>query len=200
MECHVNSPVRQYQTLDVQTAVSGADPHQLIDMLFQGASDRIRQGSSCSSLASRRRTSPNRSGPRLGAMAPLVRADRGGVRSRDGGHHSAARYSVPRDPWRDTGRTVRRVAARGDAARRDRDVGRRWSLAAPGRAPALSGDSRSVPGERRRLTGVGRGQQVGSTAIGSARHLSCCRLPFSGAGHRRVRARCFMRLRRKTGP
>jgi len=39
----VNSPVRQYQQLDVETAVSSANPHQLIEMLFRGARDRLNQ-------------------------------------------------------------------------------------------------------------------------------------------------------------
>ena len=43
----VNSPVRQYQSLNVQTSVGSADPHQLIDMLFQGACDRIMQAEGC---------------------------------------------------------------------------------------------------------------------------------------------------------
>ena len=43
----MNSPVRQYRELNVQTSVGSADPHQLIDMLFQGASDRIMQAEGC---------------------------------------------------------------------------------------------------------------------------------------------------------
>lgn len=43
METTVNSPVRQYHQLDVETAVDAATPHQLIDMLFRGAHDKINQ-------------------------------------------------------------------------------------------------------------------------------------------------------------
>jgi flagellar protein FliS len=39
----VNSPVKQYHKLDVETSVEAASPHQLIDMLFGGARDRIKQ-------------------------------------------------------------------------------------------------------------------------------------------------------------
>jgi len=39
----VNSHVKQYQQLDVATAIDSASPHQLIDMLFRGANDRIKQ-------------------------------------------------------------------------------------------------------------------------------------------------------------
>lgn len=43
MESSVNSPVKQYHQLDVETAIDAASPHQLIDMLFKGARDRIIQ-------------------------------------------------------------------------------------------------------------------------------------------------------------
>ncbi|MEM9620772.1 MAG: flagellar export chaperone FliS [Pseudomonadota bacterium] len=39
----MNSHVKQYQQLDVSTAIDEASPHQLIDMLFRGANDRILQ-------------------------------------------------------------------------------------------------------------------------------------------------------------
>jgi flagellar protein FliS len=39
----VNSPVKQYHQLDVETSVEAASPHQIIDMLFSGARDRIKQ-------------------------------------------------------------------------------------------------------------------------------------------------------------
>lgn len=39
----MNNPASQYRQLDVQTSVEHASPHQLIDMLFQGARDRINQ-------------------------------------------------------------------------------------------------------------------------------------------------------------
>ncbi len=39
----MNSHVRQYQQLDVTTAIDSASPHQLIDLLFQGVKDRINQ-------------------------------------------------------------------------------------------------------------------------------------------------------------
>ncbi len=39
----MNSQARQYQQLDATTAIEGASPHQLIDLLFQGAKDRINQ-------------------------------------------------------------------------------------------------------------------------------------------------------------
>lgn len=39
----MNSPVRQYHQLDVETSVDAASPHQIIDMLFSGARDRINQ-------------------------------------------------------------------------------------------------------------------------------------------------------------
>ncbi len=43
MDANVNSPVKQYHQLNVSTAVEAATPHQLIDMLFTGARDRIHQ-------------------------------------------------------------------------------------------------------------------------------------------------------------
>ena len=43
METSVNSPVKQYHQLDIETAIDAASPHQLIDMLFNGARDRIVQ-------------------------------------------------------------------------------------------------------------------------------------------------------------
>jgi flagellar protein FliS len=43
MDTTVNSPVRQYRQLDVETSVDAASPHQIIDMLFSGARDRINQ-------------------------------------------------------------------------------------------------------------------------------------------------------------
>lgn len=43
MEASVNSPVKQYHQLDIETAIDAATPHQLIDMLFKGARDRIIQ-------------------------------------------------------------------------------------------------------------------------------------------------------------
>ena len=43
----VNSPVKQYHQLDVETSVEAATPHQLIDMLFRGAHDRISQAQGC---------------------------------------------------------------------------------------------------------------------------------------------------------
>ncbi len=43
MEQNVNNPASQYHLLDVQTSVEHASPHQLIDMLFEGARDRIKQ-------------------------------------------------------------------------------------------------------------------------------------------------------------
>ncbi|NOX52676.1 MAG: flagellar export chaperone FliS [Gammaproteobacteria bacterium] len=47
MDTAVNSSVRntvkKYQQLDVETAIEGANPHQLIEMLFRGARDRINQ-------------------------------------------------------------------------------------------------------------------------------------------------------------
>jgi flagellar secretion chaperone FliS len=43
MDGNVNSPVRQYHQLNVETSVDAATPHQLIDMLFRGARDRINQ-------------------------------------------------------------------------------------------------------------------------------------------------------------
>lgn len=43
MDTTVNSPVRQYHQLDVETSVDAASPHQIIDMLFSGARDRINQ-------------------------------------------------------------------------------------------------------------------------------------------------------------
>lgn len=43
MDVTVNSPVRQYHQLDIETSVDAASPHQLIDMLFCGARDRINQ-------------------------------------------------------------------------------------------------------------------------------------------------------------
>lgn len=39
----MNSPVKQYHQLDVETSVEAASPHQIIDMLFSGARDRIKQ-------------------------------------------------------------------------------------------------------------------------------------------------------------
>ncbi len=39
----MNNPVKQYRQLDVETAVDHASPHQLIEMLFAGARDRINQ-------------------------------------------------------------------------------------------------------------------------------------------------------------
>ena len=43
MDASVNSPVKQYHQLDIQTAIDAATPHQLIDMLFKGARDRLIQ-------------------------------------------------------------------------------------------------------------------------------------------------------------
>lgn len=46
MNATVNSPVssvRKYHQLDVETSVDAASPHQIIDMLFSGARDRINQ-------------------------------------------------------------------------------------------------------------------------------------------------------------
>ncbi len=47
MEIDVNStvvnPAKQYQKLDVQTAVADATPHQLIELMFDGARDRLNQ-------------------------------------------------------------------------------------------------------------------------------------------------------------
>ena len=37
------NPARQYQTLNAQTAVAEASPHELIDLLFKGARDRVNQ-------------------------------------------------------------------------------------------------------------------------------------------------------------
>ncbi|MEQ8690853.1 MAG: flagellar export chaperone FliS, partial [Pseudomonadales bacterium] len=34
-------PVHQYRKLDVQTSVASATPHQLVEMLFDGARDRL---------------------------------------------------------------------------------------------------------------------------------------------------------------
>ncbi|XOV81512.1 MAG: flagellar export chaperone FliS [bacterium] len=39
----MNSPVKQYHQLDVETSVEAASPHQIIDMLFSGARDRVKQ-------------------------------------------------------------------------------------------------------------------------------------------------------------
>ena len=39
----MKAQAKQYQQVDVQTAIDAASPHQLIDMLFQGALDRISQ-------------------------------------------------------------------------------------------------------------------------------------------------------------
>ena len=39
----MNSPVKQYHQLDIETSVEAASPHQIIDMLFGGARDRIQQ-------------------------------------------------------------------------------------------------------------------------------------------------------------
>lgn len=39
----MKAQAKQYQQVDVQTAIDAASPHQLIDMLFQGALDRINQ-------------------------------------------------------------------------------------------------------------------------------------------------------------
>lgn len=43
MEDTVNNPATQYRQLDIQTSVHNASPHQLIEMLFEGARDRINQ-------------------------------------------------------------------------------------------------------------------------------------------------------------
>ena len=43
MDGHVNSPVKQYHQLDIQTSIDAATPHQIIDMLFKGARDRVNQ-------------------------------------------------------------------------------------------------------------------------------------------------------------
>ena len=37
------NPARQYRTLNAQTAVADASPHELIDLLFKGARDRVNQ-------------------------------------------------------------------------------------------------------------------------------------------------------------
>ena len=47
MDGIVNSPVKQYHQLDIETSVEAATPHQLIDMLFRGAHDRINQAQGC---------------------------------------------------------------------------------------------------------------------------------------------------------
>ena len=36
-------PIHQYRKLDVQTSVANASPHQLVQMLFDGAHDRLNQ-------------------------------------------------------------------------------------------------------------------------------------------------------------
>ena len=41
----MKAQANQYKQVDVQTAIDAASPHQLIDMLFQGAIDRINQAS-----------------------------------------------------------------------------------------------------------------------------------------------------------
>ncbi|MCR9261259.1 MAG: flagellar export chaperone FliS [Pseudomonadaceae bacterium] len=43
----MNSPVKQYHQLDVETSVEAASPHQIIDMLFAGARARIKQAQGC---------------------------------------------------------------------------------------------------------------------------------------------------------
>ncbi|MEM7101071.1 MAG: flagellar export chaperone FliS [Pseudomonadota bacterium] len=39
----MKAQANQYKQVDVQTAIDAASPHQLIDMLFQGAIDRVAQ-------------------------------------------------------------------------------------------------------------------------------------------------------------
>ena len=43
----MKAQAKQYQQLNVQTAIEDATPHQLIDLLFQGAKDRINQAQGC---------------------------------------------------------------------------------------------------------------------------------------------------------
>ena len=47
MELSVNSPVSKYHQLGVETSVEAATPHQLVNLLFKGAGDRIRQAQGC---------------------------------------------------------------------------------------------------------------------------------------------------------
>jgi len=47
MEGSVNSPVKKYHQLGVETSVEAASPHQLVNLLFKGAGDRIRQAQGC---------------------------------------------------------------------------------------------------------------------------------------------------------
>lgn len=39
----MNNAIKQYQQVDTQTKVESADPHQVINLLMQGAIDRIEQ-------------------------------------------------------------------------------------------------------------------------------------------------------------
>lgn len=43
----MNTAVAQYQKLDVQTGVEGANPHKLIDMLLEGARAQLRRAQGC---------------------------------------------------------------------------------------------------------------------------------------------------------
>ena len=47
MDVRVNSPVKQYHQLGIQTSVEAASPHELIDLLICGARDRLRQAQGC---------------------------------------------------------------------------------------------------------------------------------------------------------
>ncbi|MEZ5558436.1 MAG: flagellar export chaperone FliS [Pseudomonadales bacterium] len=43
----MNSAIAQYRKLDVQTAIDGATPHKLVDMLLDGAQTRLRRARAC---------------------------------------------------------------------------------------------------------------------------------------------------------
>ncbi|MCB1684373.1 MAG: flagellar export chaperone FliS [Pseudomonadales bacterium] len=43
----MNKAIAQYRKLDVQTVVDSASPHQLIEMLIQGACARMKQAKGC---------------------------------------------------------------------------------------------------------------------------------------------------------
>ena len=43
----VNRAIAQYQKLDVQSRVAGSSPHELIDMLFEGALSRLKKAQGC---------------------------------------------------------------------------------------------------------------------------------------------------------